>query len=88
MHSFSSNNVPFDLRGLFEGLRVPFSRENEAQEMTIKLLALTNVCSVLVNIRDVSWHLSKRGSELEKKVNICIVNKTKDVCTKILKPAT
>ena len=43
---------------------------NEAQEMTPKLLALAKVCSVLGNIHDVSWHLSKRGSELEKKVNI------------------
>ena len=45
----------------------PFFRENEAQEMTPKLLALAKVCSVLGNIRDVSWHLSKRGSELEKR---------------------
>ena len=35
--------------------------------MTPKLLALAKVCSVLGNIRDVSWHLSKRGSELEKR---------------------
>ena len=42
-------------------------RENKAQEMTPKLLALAKVCSVLGNIRDVSWHLSKRGSELEKR---------------------
>ena len=42
-------------------------RENEAQEMTPKLLALAKVPSVLVNIHDVSWHLSKRGSGLEKR---------------------
>ena len=36
----------------------PFFRENEAQEMTPKLLALAKVCSVLGNIHDVSWHLS------------------------------
>ena len=47
-----------------------FFLQNEAQEMTPKLLALAKVCSVLGNIRDVSWHLSKRGSELEKKVPI------------------
>ena len=35
--------------------------------MTPKLLALAKVCSVLGNIRDVSWHLSKRGNELEKR---------------------
>ena len=69
-HSFWRENVPFD----FERLRAPsqsqkghFSRENEAQEMTPKLLALAKVCSVLGNIRDVSWHLSKRGNELEKR---------------------
>ena len=45
----------------------PFFPENEAQEMTPKLLALAKVCSVLGNIHDVSWHLSKRGSELEKR---------------------
>ena len=28
--------------------------------MTAKLLALTKVCSILMNIRDVSWHLSNR----------------------------
>ena len=27
----------------------------------------TKVCSVLVNIRDVLWHFSKRGSELKKR---------------------
>ena len=42
---------------------------NKAQEMTPKLLALTKVCLVLVNIRDVSWNLSKHGREL--KVNNC-----------------
>ena len=42
--------------------------ENEAQEMTRKLLAaLAKVYSVLGNIRDISWHLSKRESELEKR---------------------
>ena len=76
-HSFSRKNVPFDFERAFweaEGAlpkpKGPFFRENEAQEMTPKLLALAKVCSVLGNIRDVSWHLSKRGSELEKKVNI------------------
>ena len=53
------------LRGLFERLRAPAG--NEAQEMTPKLLALAKVCSVLGNIRDVSWHLSKHGNELEKR---------------------
>ena len=47
--------------------RGPFSRENEAQGMTPKLLALAKVCSVLRNIHDVLWHLSKCGSELEKR---------------------
>ena len=40
--------------------------------MTPKLLALAKVCSVLVNIRDVSWHLSKRGSELESCTKVTI----------------
>ena len=73
-HSFSCKNVPFDFVRAFgeaEGAltkpKGPFFRENEAQEMTPKLLALAKVCSVLGNIRDVSWHLSKRGSELEKR---------------------
>ena len=73
-HSFSRKNVPFDFERAFweaEGAlskpKGPFSRENEAQEMTPKLLALAKVCSVLGNIRDVSWHLSRRGSELEKR---------------------
>ena len=34
--------------------------------MTPKLLALAKVCSDLGNIRNVSWHLSRRGSELKK----------------------
>ena len=70
------------LRGLFERLRAPsqsqkghLSRENEAQEMTPKLLALAKVCSVLGNIRDVSWYLSKRGSELEERWTFSILDK-------------
>ena len=35
--------------------------------MTSKLLALAKVCLVLGNVLDVSWHLSRRGSELEKR---------------------
>ena len=35
--------------------------------MTPKLLALTKVYSVLVNICDILWHLARWGSELEKK---------------------
>ena len=68
------------LRGLFERLRAPsqsqkghFFRENEAQEMTPKLLALAKVCSVLGNICDVSWHLLRRGSELEKRRTFSIL---------------
>ena len=34
--------------------------------MTPKVLALTKVCLVLVNIRDVLWHLSKYGGEFKK----------------------
>ena len=50
--------------------------DNEAQEMTPKLLALTKVCSVLGNIRDVlSWHLSKRESELEKRRTFSFLDK-------------
>ena len=82
-HSFSRKNVPFDFERAFweaEGAlskpKGPFSRENEAQEMTPKLLALAKVCSVLfVHIRDVSWHLSKRGSELEKRWTFSILDK-------------
>ena len=72
-HSFSCNNVPFDFERAFgeaEGAvpkpKGPFFRENEAQEMTQKLLALAKVCAVLGNIHDVLWHLSNCGSELEK----------------------
>ena len=53
--------------------------------MTPKLLALAKVCTVLGNIRDVLLHLSKCGSELEKKVNIFLFGQ-KMACTKI-KPA-
>ena len=81
-HLFSCKNVPFDFERAFweaEGAlskpKGPFSRENEAQEMTPKLLALAKVCSVLGNIRDVSWHLSKRGNELEKRWTFCILGK-------------
>ena len=81
-HSFSRKNVPFDFERAFweaEGAlskpKGPFSRENEAQEMTPKLLALAKVCSVLGNIRDVSWHLSKRESELEKRWTFSILDK-------------
>ena len=81
-HSFSRKNVPFDFERAFweaEGaLSKPkgqFFRENEAQEMTPKLLALGKVCSVLGNIRDVLWHLSKRGSELEKRWTFSILDK-------------
>ena len=62
------------MKGLFGGAegalpkpKGPFSQENEAQERTPKLLALAKVCSVLGNIRDISWHLLRRGSELEKR---------------------
>ena len=57
------------LRGLFERLpkpKGPFSREYEAQEI-INTKTPGTGCSVLGNIRDVSWHLSKRGRELEKR---------------------
>ena len=43
--------------------------------MTPKLLTLAKVCSVLMNIRDVSWHLSKRGSELEKRCTSSFIGK-------------
>ena len=43
--------------------------------MTPKLLALAKVCSVLGNIRDVSWHLSNRESELEKRSTFSPLNK-------------
>ena len=69
------------LRVLFERLKAPsqsqkghFSK-NTAQEMTPKLLALARVCSVLGDICDVSWHLSKRGSELEKRLTFSFLNK-------------
>ena len=56
---------PFPSRDFaISGVLVSFSAfiflENKAQEMTPKLLALAKVCSVLGNIRYVSWHLSKR----------------------------
>ena len=53
----------------------PFSRENEVQEMTPKLLALAKVCLVLGNIGDILWHLLKRGSELETRWPISILDK-------------
>ena len=81
-HLFSCKNVPFDFEMAFweaEGAlskpKGPFLRENEAQEMTPKLLALAKVCSVLGNICDVSWHLSKLGSELEKRWTFSILDK-------------
>ena len=40
--------------GALPKLKGPFYRQNEAQEMTPKLLAPAKVCSVLGNIRDVS----------------------------------
>ena len=43
--------------------------------MTPKLLALAKVCSVLVNTRDVLWHLSKHGGELEKRLAFSILDK-------------
>ena len=62
-HSFPRKNVPFDFERVLreaEGALLkpkgPFLRENQSQEMTPKLLALAKVCSVLGNIRDVSWH--------------------------------
>ena len=54
--------------GALQKPKGPFFRENEAQEMTPKFLALAKVSSGLGNIRDVSWHLSKHGSELEKRL--------------------
>ena len=52
-----------------------FCWENEAQEMTPKLLAPAKVCPVLGNIRDVPWHLSKRGGELEKRWPFSVLDK-------------
>ena len=49
--------------------------------MTPEFLALTKVWSVLVNIRDIPWDLSKRGSELGKSLTFTIW--TKKVCAKI-----
>ena len=43
--------------------------------MTPKLLAQAKVCSVLGNICDVSWHLSRCGSELEKRWPFSILDK-------------
>ena len=43
--------------------------------MTLKLLALAKVCSVLGNISDVSWHLSKRGSEFENRSTFSFLDK-------------
>ena len=61
-------------------------RENKAQEMTPKLLALAKVCSVHGNIRDVSWHLSKHGNELEKRRTFYFLDKNgahkNKACTK------
>ena len=51
--------------------------------MTPKLLALGKVCSVLGIVRDVSWHLPKRGSELEKRSTFSFLDK-KFRCTKIM----
>ena len=72
-HSFTRKNFPFDFERAFreaEGAlpkpKGPVFQENEAQEMTPKLLELAKVCSVRGNIRDVSLHLSKHGSEFEK----------------------
>ena len=59
--------------------------------MTPKLLALAKVCSVLGNIHDVSWHLSKRGNELEKRWTISILDKNgalkNKACLTELKPS-
>ena len=82
---YLGRNVPFDFERAFwkcegalwkcEGAKGPFFLEDEAQEMTPRLLALTKVRTVLLNIREVSWHLSKCGRELEKKVNIFHLDK-------------
>jgi len=63
-------SADFDSSGVLVSFSEFVFSENKAQEMTPNLLALAKVCSVLGNIRDVSWHLSKRGRELEKKVTI------------------
>ena len=52
--------------------------------MTQKLLALLKVCSVLVNIRDILRHLSKRERELEKRCTFAFL--TKNGVHKNLKP--
>ena len=54
--------------------------------MTQKLLALAKVYSVLINIRDVSWHFLKSGDELEKKRSFSFLDKNgahkNKACTK------
>ena len=81
-HSFSRKNIPFDFvrafweaEGALSEPKGPFFQENEAQEMTPKLLALAKVCSVLRNIHDVSWHLLERGSELDKRWTFSFLDK-------------
>ena len=67
---FLGKKTPLILRGLNEKMRAPslcqkgqYSPKANLKEMTPKLLALTKVCTVLGNIRDVSWHMSKCGRE-------------------------
>ena len=87
LNSFSRKNVPFD----FERLRAPFpkgpfSRENEAQEMTPKLLALLQLCSVHVTIRDVSWVVTFCQSvevSCSERVNIHFLDKERCARTNI-----
>ena len=68
-----------------EGTRLPkpkgtFFLQIEAQEITPRLLALAKVCSVLGNIRDVSWHFSKQrvaGVSRRKGEHFPFLNKIK-----------
>ena len=81
------NGYPTTARPL-EKLRTPsqsqeghFPSKRSLDRKWLKLLALTKVCSDLVNIRDVLWHLSNPGSELDIRWTFAFW--TKMACTKI-----
>ena len=84
--AFSKSKSPFGFEAAYfevEGA-VPnpsgsFYLQNKAfKKPPLKLLALTKVCSVVVNIRNVvSWHLCV-GERERDKVDICLLGKKKE----------
>ena len=70
IHRFCQSGVLVSLIAFCFSGKYPFWLwEKQSLKMTPKLLAQTTFCSILANIRDVLWHLSKRGSETWKNVN-------------------